>query len=77
MNSNAGILTGPGRLKIKVKVGRRTPEPLGNASWEVSSRRWLVVEVHLGYVNAKGRDEALATALLKWPHERRLTVNPH
>ena len=66
----------PGRLKIKISLVEDKPEPTGRASWDVYGRRWLVAKLHLGYVNAHGRDDALAQAHRKWPEERHLIVRP-
>lgn len=66
----------PGRLKIKLSWVKPRPDPAGRASWEVFGRRFLVVNIHLGYVNADGREDAMRRAREKWPDERHITISP-
>lgn len=75
-DTTAGGRASPGRLKVKFKLAKVGPDPTGLSSWEVYARRWLLVDVHLGYLNANGRDHAMELARAKWPHERRIVLHP-
>lgn len=72
----AGGGASPARLRIKITRVDDKPDPAGQASWQVFGRRWLIAEVHLGYVSATERKDALTKARAKWPAERRLSVYP-
>lgn len=66
-----------GRLKVKFKLVRHSdenPDPPRRVSWEVVTTRWVIFDFHLGWINAKSRDEAMTEARMKWPNERRLSV---
>ena len=66
----------PGRLQIQFSIHHDKPAPPGRALWEVYARRWLVIEECLGSVIATGKDEAMANARGKWPHEKHIRVYP-
>lgn len=59
-----------------VVTTHRKDEPPSRKSWEVCGRRLRLFGVLLGYVNARGRTDALDRARRRWPEERRLVVYP-
>lgn len=65
------------RININLWPRRQSNHaPIKRSSWEVSHTRLLIFDVHLGYVNARDRDDALSRARAKFPHARALRVEP-
>ena len=64
------------RLRNRLRFYRALPDPHDGKrrSWVAEAVVLVIFRRHLGYVNARGENEALSKARSRWPNERAISV---